>query len=80
MMNDSAGGSKKDRRKVLYWMAGALSVLMFWKYAPKPEKKCETIKMLTEDGSLVEVDIKYLKGERTKLKSDEFHSWVKREK
>ena len=79
-MNTSTGGNQTDRRKILYWVAGALSVLLFWKYKPKPTKKSETVKMLTEDGRLVEIEMKYLKGDRTKLKADEFHSWVKRKK
>jgi len=79
-MNTSTGGNETDRRKILYWVAGALSVLMFWKYTPKAKKKTEMVKMLTEDGRLVEVDMKYVKGERTQLKADEFHSWVKRKK
>ncbi len=79
-MKNSSSENKDTRRKALYWVAGALSVLMFWKYVPKGEKKEETVKMLTEDGKLVEVDLKYLKGERKKLKPDEFHSWVKRKK
>jgi hypothetical protein len=36
--------------------------------------------MLTEDGQLVEVDMKHISGQRKKLKTDEFHSWVKRKK
>ena len=79
-MTNSSSEYKNARRKALYWVAGALSALMFWKYVPKGEKKEETVKMLTEDGKLVEVDLKYLKGQRTKLKPDEFHSWVKRKK
>ena len=72
---------QKDRRKIIYWVAGALSAVMFWRYLPKKsEEKEEPVKMLTEDGRLVEVDLKHLKGERKKLKPDEFHSWVKRKK
>ena len=79
-MKEASLKNKNSRRKALYWVAGALSVMMFWKYVPKKQKKAETTKMLTEDGKLVEVDLKYLKGQRTKLKPDEFHSWVKRKK
>ena len=79
-MTNSSSENKNTRRKALYWVAGALSVMMFWKYVPKGQKKEKTVKMLTEDGKLVEVDLKYLKGGGTKLKPDEFHSWVKRKK
>jgi hypothetical protein len=79
-MKQSSSENKNTRRKALYWVAGALSVMMFWKYVPKKQKKAQTVKMLAEDGKLVEVDLKYLQGQRTKLKPDEFHSWVKRKK
>jgi hypothetical protein len=72
--------NQKDRRKILYWLGGMLSVLMFWKFLPSGKKNEKPVKMLTEDGRLVEVDVKHLGGQRTKLKPDEFHSWVKRKK
>ena len=54
-----------NRRKALYWLSGALSALVFWKLGvPKrsdpPQPR--TVKMLTEDGQLVEIDEKFLGG------------------
>lgn len=72
------GTKPHGRRKIVYWFAGALSVIMFWKLIPKQEKKPKLVKMLTEDGQLVEVDMKHISGQSKKLKADEFHSWVKR--
>ncbi len=74
------GTKPQDRRKIVSWVAGALSVIMFWKLIPRQEKKPQLVKMLTEDGQLVEVDMKHISGQRKKLKADEFHSWVKRKK
>jgi len=74
------GTKPQDRRKIVHWVAGALSVIMFWKLIPRQEKKPKLVKMLTEDGQLVEVDMKHISGQRKKLKTDEFHSWVKRKK
>ena len=74
---------QKDRRKILYWVTGALSVLIFWKWAgikrndPNKEKP---VKMLTEDGQLVEVDPKYLAGNGRKVTNDEIHNWVTKKK
>jgi hypothetical protein len=72
-MNISSG-----RRKIIYWITGALSGLMFWKLLPGDRKKEEPMKMLTEDGQLVEVDVKHLTGQRQKLKTKEIQGWVKR--
>jgi len=77
-MNISPGTNKRDRRKVIYWITGALSALMFWKLLPGGKKKEEPVKMLTEDGQLVEVDVKHLTGQRQKLKTKEIQGWVKR--
>ncbi len=79
-MKITPGANPQERRKIVYWVAGALSVLMFWKLIPRKEEKPKLVKMLTEDGQLVEVDMKHISGQRKKLKSDEFHSWVKRKK
>ena len=44
--------------------------------APASEKK--TVKMLTQDGTLVEVEEKMLKGEGDKITDEGLQSWVKR--
>ena len=77
-MNISPGTNKRDRRKVIYWITGALSALMFWKVLPGDGKKEEPVKMLTEDGQLVEVDMKHLTGQRQKLETQEIQGFVKR--
>ena len=78
-MNNTAETNKRDRRKVVYWITGALSALMFWKLLPGgTKKKEEPVKMLTEDGQLVEVDMKHLTGQRRKLETKEIQGWVKR--
>jgi len=71
----------KDRRKVLYWIAGALSAVTFFKFLPRKVKtQPKMVKMLTEDGQLVEVDMNHISSARTKIKPDEIHTWVKRKK
>ncbi|ANE51953.1 hypothetical protein [Flavisolibacter tropicus] len=80
-MNISPGPNMRDRRTVLYWLTGAFSALLFWKLQPRAPQKQEKeapVKMLTEDGRLVEVDMKHLQGQRRKLNTSEIQGWVKR--
>ena len=80
-MNSLTGTNKPGRRKVISWITGALSALMFWRLlpgTPDAPKKEEPVKMLTEDGQLVEVDMKHLTGQRRKLQTKEIQGWVKR--
>ena len=42
------------------------------------EKKPANVKMLTQDGRLVEVDLSKLSRKGKKIKDTEIHKWVKR--
>ena len=68
-----------SRKKFLLWGAAVLSSLTVLKFIPgssKPKKK-ETVKMLTQDGKLVEVDIsKRIYGERKKINDEQLKNWV----
>jgi len=66
------------RKKFLLWGAAVLSSLTVLKFIPgKTEKKKETVKMLTQDGKLVEVDIsKRLYGRREQINDDQLKTWV----
>ena len=44
--------------------------------APPHEKK--TVKMLTQDGKLVELDVQHVKAKGKKISNDELKSWVKK--
>jgi hypothetical protein len=71
--------NKVSRRKLVGWLgivsvfAMAGSALRPWKKA-KPQK---TVRMLTEDGQLVEVDAKLLATNRRRISDKELQSWVK---
>ena len=69
---------KNNRRRFLYGAAGTLSALFLWRFNKKEEKKDAPVKMLTEDGQLVEVDPRYLGNNGKKIKPEEIHTWVKR--
>ena len=68
-----------SRKKFLLWSAAVLSSFTLLKFIPgssEPEKK-ETVKMLTQDGKLVEVDIsKRIYGERKKINDEQLKNWV----
>src|SRR4051812_9093403 len=54
-------GITNSRRKILYWAAGAFSGILLWRFNKKaPDKAAPPVKMLTEDGQLVEVDARFL--------------------
>ena len=67
------------RKKFLLWGAAVLSSLTLLKFIPgNKRKKSETVKMLTQDGKLVEVDVTKLGcGNRKKVSDDELKTWVK---
>ena len=79
----------KTRRKLLTWI-GLLSFFPLFKSgifskkksqviacAPPLEKK-ETMKVLTRDGQLVEVDISKIKRIKGKISDEELQNWVKK--
>lgn len=72
-----------NRRKALYLLTGALSALAFWKLPKfiKPEEPAETpkpttVKMLTQDGQLVEVDERFITNRQPKISTTEIQNWV----
>ncbi len=74
------------RKKFIVWGAAVLTSLTAFKLfsiSKKPvlsqeEKKSATVKMLSQDGKLVEVDIEKLYcGKRKKISDAELKQWVK---
>jgi hypothetical protein len=68
-----------SRKKFLLWSAAVFSSFTLLKFiSGSKQKKPETVKMLTQDGKLVEVDITNLaSSNRKKITDDELKSWVK---
>ena len=67
-----------SRKKFLLWSATILSSLTVLNFVSgnKPPKK-ETVKMLTKDGILVEVEIdKLSSGRRNKIDDEQLKNWV----
>ncbi|ASU33075.1 hypothetical protein [Mucilaginibacter xinganensis] len=78
-------------RRRFVWKAGALTVvaavsaslgLPFFtkknKISPSPEVKCGTVRMLTQDGRLVDVDASLLTANRKKVSDSELKNWIKK--
>ena len=72
--------SKVSRRKLLGWL-GVLSVFASAGAAFKPwgrnnDKNPKTIKMLAQDGTLVEVDASMLAKSKKRISDKELQNWV----
>lgn len=72
-----------SRKKFLLWGTTLLSSLVFLKFLPgsnkrKNEPVTETVKMLTQDGQLVEIDKKLLASSGNKISNEELQKWIKK--
>jgi len=70
------------RKKFLLWSAALLSSVTLFKFLPNNKKNTEpgneTVKMLTRDGKLVEIDKKLLASSGKKISDEELKKWVKK--
>lgn len=67
-----------SRKKFFLWGLGILSSITAIKFITLPKKKKETVKMLTQDGKLVEVDKELLASGGKKITDHELKGWVKK--
>jgi len=67
---------KQHRRKFIIWSISSAAVFSALKFI-LPNKKKETIKMLTQDGKLVEVDMAVLPTKKRKISTKELQNWIK---
>ncbi|MFN8348620.1 MAG: hypothetical protein U0X91_26700 [Spirosomataceae bacterium] len=77
------------RKKFLLWSIGTLSTFTLLKIIKKEEKKPminskknDTVKVLTQDGTLVEIDRKHLVTadiNEKKITIDELKEWIKKQ-
>jgi hypothetical protein len=66
------------RKKFLLWTAVAVCSAVVFKFLPGAnKKKSNTVKMLTQDGTLVEIDTKLLAASGKKISDKELQQWVK---
>jgi hypothetical protein len=76
----------KTRRRLLAWI-GLLSFFPFFKLFSKkkpviscapPPVKIETMKVLSQDGQLVEVDVSKITRLKGKISDGELQNWIKK--
>jgi hypothetical protein len=69
-----------SRKKFVVWTVGILSAItafrFFQRAAPQPNTKM--VKMLSSDGTLVEIEVSRLPSKRKKIKDEEIHTWIQR--
>jgi hypothetical protein len=72
--------NKKDlsRKKFLFWGLGISSVFVLPAFLKFTKKKpnSKMVKMLTQDGKLVEVDVEKISGTKTKISNKDIHNWI----
>ena len=69
----------QSRKKFLLWSAAALSSVSVFKFFGRTKKKkTETLKMLTQDGTLVEIDRELMVSSREKISDKELQQWIKK--
>ena len=69
-----------SRKKFLLWTAAVVTSVTALKFIPgTKKKKSDTVKMLTQDGTLVEIDIDKIPGSKRKNVTDpELQAWIKK--
>ncbi len=70
---------KTSRKKFLKWglvVIASFPVLKFM--TGKKKKKTETVKMLSQDGTLVEIDKNFLAASGKKISNTELQNWIKK--
>lgn len=66
-----------SRRKFIDWGLGALAAFSVIGLFFSKRKEKKTVKMLTQDGHLVEVDEALIKSTGKKVDNKDIHTWVK---
>jgi hypothetical protein len=74
--------SNKDlsRKKFLGWTIGIGSLLAIPAFLRPPKRKTpsQTVKMLTQDGKLVEIDVSNIPDKKKKVSTADIHSWIRK--
>jgi len=73
----TANKQNSSRRKFVEWGLGTLAVFSTIGLFFSQKKKKKTVKMLTQDGQLVEVDEALIKSTGKKIDNKEICTWVK---
>ena len=77
MTNMEQDQNTTSRKKFFLWGLGIISSITALKLILPKKKKPTLVKMLSEDGKLVEVDISKIKKTGEKVSDKEISTWVK---
>ena len=69
---------KYSRKNFVIWGVGILASFSVLKFRFNNKKKKDTVKMLSQDGKLVEVDMSALKAKKVKVTNQELQNWIKK--
>ena len=69
--------SKLSRKRCLLSGLSLASVAAFFKWGNQSEKK-KTVKLLTQDGKLVEIDVDKLPSSRRVATKEDVQNWIKK--
>lgn len=69
-----------SRRKFVIWTASIVSGLTLLSTGLRFRKKKETVRMLTQDGRLVEIDKRLTRGSKEKISLEKLKNWISRPK
>jgi hypothetical protein len=73
----SALDKPASRKKFMFWGLAAMGTALLLKVLPKHKKQeSATVKMLTQDGKLVEIDRKLLASTGSKVSNEELKKWL----
>jgi hypothetical protein len=68
---------KLSRKNFLSWGVAITSILALPSiFGGKKKKEPKKVKMLTQDGRLVEIDMENIPAKKQKIKSADIHTWV----
>lgn len=72
-----------SRKKFLLWTAAIAASAGIMKFLPGSKTKATaatgpTVKMLTQDGRLVEIDQKFVASSKQKVTTEELQQWIKK--
>lgn len=67
-----------SRKKMISWGIGFTALLALPSFLRFSKKKKETrkVKMLTQDGKLVEIDVVNIPAKKKKIQEADIHTWV----
>lgn len=77
MQTNNEPGGFLSRKKILLWAAALISSVAFLqRFNRTPKKGGQKLKMLTQDGKLVEIDPHLVNGSGKKISNLELQHWV----